>query len=67
MKNLSQSVIIRTNIVAVALNPAGMPIEVYKVVIVISGMPTSKGIPKGIDLTARTIVEVTRITLNETG
>jgi hypothetical protein len=34
---------------------------------VISGIPTSKGMPSGIDLTAKTIVEVIRITLHETG
>ena len=55
------------NIVAVAAIPAGTPSEVYSVVMVISGSPTSKGMPTGIDLTARTMAEVMRITLHETG
>ena len=67
MKNLSQSVMRRVSIVAVALMSAGTPSEVYKVVMVISGIPTSKGMPRGIDLTAKTIVEVMRITPHETG
>ena len=57
----------RVSIVAVALIPAGTPIEVYRVVIVISGIPTSKGMPRGMDFTAKTIVEVMRITLHDTG
>ena len=67
MKNLSQSVISRVSIVAVALKSAGTPSEVYKVVMVISGIPTSKGMPKGMDLMAKTMVEVMRITPHETG
>jgi len=55
------------SIVAVALIPAGTPSEVYRVVMVISGSPTSKGIPRGMDLTARTMAEVMRIKLHDTG
>ena len=55
------------SIVAVALISAGTPSEVYRVVIVISGSPTSKGTPMGMDLTARTMAEVMRTTLHETG
>ena len=67
MRNLSQSVRSLVSIVEVALIPAGTPSEVYKVVMVISGIPTSNGMPKGIDLTANTIVEVIRITPHDTG
>jgi len=67
MKNLSQSVMILFRMVAVALISAGTPREVYSVVMVISGSPTSKGIPIGIDFTANTMAEVMRITLHETG
>jgi hypothetical protein len=67
MKNLSHSVRIRFKIVAVALIPAGTPSEVYNVVIVISGSPTSKGIPTGMDFTASTMADVMRITLHDTG
>ena len=55
------------SMVAVALISAGTPSEVYRVVIVISGSPTSKGTPMGMDLTARTMAEVMRTTLHETG
>jgi hypothetical protein len=55
------------SIVAVAAIPAGTPSEVYSVVMVISGSPTSKGTPMGIDLTAKTMADVMRITLHETG
>ena len=67
MKNLSQSVMSLVSIVAVALIPAGTPSEVYRVVMVISGSPTSKGTPRGMDFTAKTMAEVMRITLHETG
>jgi hypothetical protein len=67
MKNLSQRVMRRVSIVAVALMSAGTPSEVYRVVMVISGIPTSKGMPRGIDLTAKTIVDVIRTTPHETG
>ena len=66
MKNLNQSVNSLVNMVAVALSPAGTPIEVYIVVIVISGRPTSNGTPSGIDLTAKTIAEVIKIMLHDT-
>ena len=65
-KNLNQRVSNLVSMVAVALIPAGTPSEVYKVVMVISGSPTSKGMPRGIDLTAKTIVAVMRTTLQET-
>ena len=57
------------SIVAVAHIPAyGSPIsEVYRVVMVISGSPTSKGTPIGTDLTAKTMAEVMKITLQDTG
>lgn len=60
MKNLSQSVSRRVKIVTVALIIAGTPKITSKVVRVISGRPTSKGTPIGIDLTA-TKIEVTTI------
>src|SRR3989304_10023648 len=66
-KNRNQSVMSLDNIVAVAAIPAGTPSEVYSVVMVISGSPTSKGMPMDMDLTARTMAEVMRITLHETG
>lgn len=67
MKNRSHSVRSRLRIVAVAAIPAGTPRDTYRVVIVISGSPTSKGIPTGIDFTAKTMAVVMRITLHETG
>ena len=64
-KNLSQRVSNLVSMVAVALIPAGTPSEVYRVVIVISGSPTSKGTPRGMDLMANVIVAVISITLQE--
>ena len=67
MKNLNQSVMSRLKIVAVALIEAGTPNPTYNVVMVISGSPTSKGMPTGMDFTATTMAPVIRITLQETG
>ena len=58
---------IRVRIVAVAASSAGTPIANKSVVIVASGNPTSNGIPMGMDLTAKTIAEVIRIMLHDTG
>jgi hypothetical protein len=58
MKNLSQSVSKRVKMVTVALTIPGTPKITSNVVRVISGRPTSKGIPIGMDLTA-TKIEVT--------
>ncbi len=66
MKNRSQSVSTLFKIVAVALISGGTPRDMYKVVMVISGRPTSKGIPPGIDLTASTMADVMRIVLKAT-
>lgn len=49
------------SIVDVAAISGGTPTDAYRVIMVISGSPTSNGIPTGIDLTAMTIDVVTRI------
>lgn len=67
MKKRSHNVRSLLRIVAVALKPAGAPSAVYRVVMVISGSPTSKGIPMGMDFTANTIAVVMRTVLQETG
>ncbi len=64
MKNLSQRVMILFSMVTVALISKGTPSKVYRVVMVISGSPTSKGTPIGIDFTASTIEDVIRIVLH---
>lgn len=66
MKNLSQSVSSLERIVAVAAVAGSMLKAMYNVVMVASGIPTSKGIPTGIDFTARTIAAVIVIMLQET-
>ena len=67
MKNRNQSVMSLDNMVAVAAIAAGTPNEAKRVVMVISGSPTSKGTPMGMDFTARTMADVMRMTLHETG
>ena len=59
MKNLNHTVKSLVNMVAVALTSGGTPNRIYSVDIVISGKPTSKGTPKGIDLTTTTMEHVT--------
>jgi hypothetical protein len=61
MKNLIQSVSRRVKIVTVALTIPGTPKITSNVVRVISGRPTSKGIPIGRDLTATKIDVTTMI------
>ena len=58
--------IILLSTVEVAAISGGIPTATYRVIIVISGSPTSNGIPTGIDLTAMTIDVVTRIAPHET-
>jgi hypothetical protein len=66
MPNRSQSVMILLRIVTVAHMPAASipSSDVYRVVMVISGKPTSKGMPTGIDLTATTMLLVMSTTLH---
>lgn len=52
--------------VAVAAIAGSMLKAIYSVVMVASGMPTSKGIPTGIAFTANTIAAVIVIMLQET-
>ncbi len=67
IKNRSQSVSSLDRIVAVAAISGATLKAMYRVVIVASGMPISKGIPAGIDFTAKTIAAVIVIMLQDTG
>ena len=59
MKNLNHKVKILISTVAVALVLAGIPTRIRRVVSVISGKPTSKGMPKGIDFMVVKIENIT--------
>jgi hypothetical protein len=63
MKNLNHNVRSRQRIVAVKLTLYGTPKSISKLERVISGRPTSKGTPTGIDFTAAKIVEIINIAL----
>ena len=67
MKKRNHSVIILASMVAVAATAGSTPIAIYRVVMAASGIPTSKGIPIGMDFTAKTMAAVMRIILHETG
>jgi hypothetical protein len=63
MKNLNQNVGSLIRIVAVKLISPGTPKIIRSVERVISGKPTSKGTPMGMDFTAVKIADVTSIAL----
>jgi uncharacterized protein involved in propanediol utilization len=63
-KKINHNVTARLSNVAVALMSGGTPRAMNSVVMVISGIPTSKGIPTGIALIAATIEAVTITTKN---
>ena len=67
MKKRNQSVITLVRMVTVAAISGCTPIDMNSVVIAASGIPTSKGMPIGIDFTAKTMAEGMRIMLHETG
>ena len=61
MKNRNHKVSSRIRIVAVALVSAGTPNSISRVVMVISGKPTSNGMPSGIDFTVPKTAQIISI------